>query len=111
MLGGGFMVMEHHSSFKWREADYQSDVAAEFQSSQASTLSSVLNNVIQHLISVKPRPTTVQGHEPKKKENSDQLMKAVGKDLVIHWWNCNNACSTKASAYCYHGAPFEMSTL
>lgn len=53
-LGGGLGVtlMECHSTFEWWEADNQSDVAPEFTSSQASTLSSAINNAMQHLITV-----------------------------------------------------------
>lgn len=54
LVGGfGVTLMEYHSTFKWREADNQSDVAAEFTSSQASTLSAAVINVIQHLNTVK----------------------------------------------------------
>lgn len=45
LVGGlGVMLMEYHSTLEWWEADNQSDVAAEFKSSQASTLSSAINN-------------------------------------------------------------------
>lgn len=50
LVGGlGVTLMEHHFTFKWWEADNQSDVAAKFKISQVSTLSSNINNTIQHL--------------------------------------------------------------
>lgn len=77
--------MEDHSTNEWWEADNQSDVAPEVRSSQASTLSSA-NNAIQYLIT---ENRSQQCHTDIKKETSNQLMKAVGTDLVIHCWNYN----------------------
>lgn len=48
----GVMLMECHFTFKWWEAGNQSNVAQEFRSSEASTLSSTINNAIQYLITV-----------------------------------------------------------
>lgn len=93
LVGGlGVTLMEYHSTFKWWEADNQSDVAPEFKSSHASTLSSAINNAIQYLIT----------------ENCSQQC-YIKKTENINWWKWGlilwfiggniTILETKASAY------------
>lgn len=67
LVGGlGVTLMEYHSTFECRETDNQSDVAPEFKSLQASTLSCAIINAIQYLITVKRSQQCYAGIKKKK---------------------------------------------
>lgn len=66
------MLMEWHSTFKWLEADNQNDVAPEFRSSQASTLSPAINNTVPHLITVNRSRPCCTGRRRKKIKSAEE---------------------------------------
>lgn len=66
------MLMKWHSTFKWLEADNQSDVAPEFRSSQASTLSPAINNTVPHLITVNRSRPCCTGRRRKKIKSAEE---------------------------------------
>ena len=75
-LDGGLGVtpMECHSTFKWWEADNQSNAAPGFKGSCASTLSAAINNAIQYLITVNRHNNVTQAlkKKEKRKKSTDE---------------------------------------
>lgn len=104
LVGGlGVTLMEYHSTFEWWEADNQSDVAPEFISSQASTLSCAINNAIQYLITVNRSQQCYTGIKKTKNiKSTDESGNWFG-DSLVELWQCWE--QRHLHMYCYYGAP------